>query len=266
MPLIIKQGETIMPAPIALQLYTVRDTLAKDFAAVVSKIAAIGYVGVETAGFPGTTPQQAAALFRELGLAVPSAHIGLPLGDQKNQVLDTMGELGCKRIVSPSPPREANRYKTLDHIRLACDLFNEANVVALANGLTLGIHNHWWEFEQVEGRYVYQLLLEHLEPEVFFQIDTYWVKTAGADPAKVVRELGARAPLLHVKDGPCVKDEPQMAVGGGAMDIPAIVQAAGDTTEWMIVELDQCATDMLEAVEESYRYLVSEDLARGRLD
>ena len=253
-----------MPAPIALQLYTVRDALARDFAAVIGKIAAIGYVGVETAGFPGTTPQQAAALFRELGLAVPSAHTALPLGDQKNLVLDTMGELGCKRIVAPSPPEEANKYQTLDHIRLACDLFNEANAVALANGLTFGIHNHWREFEQVDGRYVYQVLLEHLEPEVFFQIDTYWVKTAGVNPAKVVRELGARTPLLHIKDGPCVKDEPQVAVGDGAMDVPAIVQAAGDATEWMIVELDQCATDMLETVEKSYHYLVGEGLARGR--
>jgi sugar phosphate isomerase/epimerase len=255
-----------MPAPIGLQLYTIRDALSGDFAGIIRKIAAIGYVGVETAGFPGTTPQAAAALFRELGLAVPSAHIALPLGDQRSQVLDTMGILGCSRIIAPSPPREANHYQTLDHIRLACDLFNEANAVALANGLTLGIHNHWWEFRQVEGRYVYQVMLEHLEPEVFFQIDTYWAKTAGVDPAAVVKELGTRAPLLHIKDGPLLKDEPQLAVGDGAMDVRAIVQAAGSATEWMIVELDQCATDMLEAVEKSYRYLVEEDLAHGRHD
>jgi hypothetical protein len=126
--------KNVMPAPIGLQLYTLRDALSGDFAGIIRKIAAIGYVGVETAGFPGTTPQAATTLFRELGLAVPSAHIALPLGDQKNQVLDTMGVLGCSRIIAPSPPREANYYQTLGHIRLACDLFNEANAVALANG------------------------------------------------------------------------------------------------------------------------------------
>jgi len=72
--------------------------------------------------------------------------------------------------------------------------------------------------------------------------------------------------LLHVKDGPCLKDEPQLAIGDGVLDVPAIVQADGDATEWMIVELDHCATDMLEAVEKSYRYLVGEGLAQGRRD
>lgn len=252
-----------MAAPIALQLYTVRDALTKDFDGIIRKIAGIGYVGVEPAGFRGTTPQEAGALFQELGLIVPSAHTSLPLGEQKNQVLDTMGKLGCRRIVSG---KSADNFKTIDQIKCTCDLFNEANAVALENGLTFGIHNHWWEFQQVEGRYVYQVMLEHLEPEVFFQIDTYWVKTAGVDPVTVVRELGARAPLLHIKDGPCIKDEPQVAVGDGAMDFPRIVATSGAATEWMIVELDECATDMMEAVEKSYHYLVGEGLARGSTD
>ena len=63
-----------MTAPIALQLYTVRDALAKDFNGVIQQIADMGYIGVETAGFPGTTPQAAARLFKDLGLTVCSAH------------------------------------------------------------------------------------------------------------------------------------------------------------------------------------------------
>jgi sugar phosphate isomerase/epimerase len=54
------------------------------------------------------------------------------------------------------------------------------------------------------------------------------------------------------------------AVGQGVMDIPAIVAAAEGRTEWMIVELDSCATDMWKAVEESYRYLIEKGLAYGR--
>ena len=83
------------------------------------------------------------------------------------------------------------------------------------------------------------------------------------DPAKVVKELGPRAPLLHIKDGPAVKDEPQVAVGDGVLDFPRIVQAAEGAVEWLIVELDHCGTDMMEAVEKSYQYLVKGGLARG---
>lgn len=242
-----------MSTPIALQLYTVREALAQDFAGVVRQIADIGYVGVETAGFPGTTLQAAVRLFQDLGLTVCSAHTPLPLGDRQGEVLDTMAALGCQRIVCAylSP----DEYRSLEQIRRNFDMLNEASAVAAANGLSLGLHNHWWEFEPVEGQYPYHLWLEHLDPAIFFEIDTYWVKTAGLDPATVVQEFGERASLLHIKDGPAVKEEPMTAVGEGVMDFPAILQAAGDHPEWLIVELDHCATDMLEAVAKSYHSL-----------
>ncbi|MEE8390673.1 MAG: sugar phosphate isomerase/epimerase [Anaerolineae bacterium] len=250
-----------MTVPIALQLYSVREAMAQDFVGVVKKVADIGYVGVEPAlGTLGTTPAKAAKLFQELGFEVPSAHVPLPTGDDENKVLDAMATFDCKRIISGKGP---DSFKTPDLIKQTCDLFNEAQAVAAENGMVFGIHNHWWEFQQVEGRYIYQVMLEHLDPAIFFQIDTYWVQAAGPDPAQVVKELGPRAPLLHIKDGPAVRDEPQVAVGDGVLDFPSIVQAAGDAAEWLIVELDHCATDMLEAVEKSYQYLVGEGLARG---
>ena len=249
-----------MPIPLAIQLYSVRDTLAQDFAGVVQKIAAIGYAGVEPAGFPGTTPQEAGKLFQSLGLAVPSAHTALPLGEHENEVLDAMAAIGCPRIVSGKGPDD---FTTLDQIKQTCDLFNQASAVAAESGLQFGIHNHWWEFQSVEGRLVLDVMLDHLEPGVFFEIDTYWVQAAGHDPAAVVGKLGKRTPLLHIKDGPAVRGEPMVAVGDGVMDVPSIVQAGAGSTAWMIVELDVCATDMMEAVEKSYDYLVSRGLARG---
>jgi sugar phosphate isomerase/epimerase len=244
-----------MSAPIAIQLYTVREALAEDFEGVIRRIADIGYDGVETAGFPGTTAQAAAQLFRELGLRVSSAHTPLPLGDKKNEVLETMAALGSQRIICAylSP----DEYRTLDQIKRNCEMLNEANAAAVAAGLSFGLHNHWWEFEPVEGHYPYHLWLEHLEPAVFFEIDTYWVKTAGLDPVAVVKEFGPRASLLHIKDGPATKEAPMVAVGEGVLDFPAILQAADGHPEWLIVELDRCATDMLEAVEKSYQNLSS---------
>ena len=74
-----------MPAPIALQLYSLRELLNAGYAAGIRKAAEIGFIGVETAGFPGTTPQAAAQLFQELGLTVCSAHSPLPLGDKQDR-------------------------------------------------------------------------------------------------------------------------------------------------------------------------------------
>ncbi len=250
-----------MTAPIALQLYSVREALTKDFAGVVRQVAEIGYAGVEPAGFPGTTAQAAGKLFQELGLAVPSAHTPMPVGEKQNEVLDVMAAIGCKRIVSGLGPDD---FKSMDLIKRSCDRFNEANAVAVAHGLTFGIHNHWWEYEKVESRYVYQVMLELLNPAVVFELDTYWIKVAGPDPAAIVIEFGSRAPLLHIKDGPAVKGQPHVAVGDGVIDVASIVKAGQGHAEWLIVELDQCATDMLTAVARSCRYLVGGGLARGK--
>jgi hypothetical protein len=54
------------------------------------------------------------------------------------------------------------------------------------------------------------------------------------------------------------------AVGDGVMDWPSVIQAGQGRAEWLIVELDRCATDMLEAVSRSYTYLTQKGYAHGR--
>lgn len=250
-----------MTAPIAIQLYSLRDTWAGGrFADVMRQVADMGYVGVETFGAVPTA--EAALLFRELGLEVVAAHSDLPLGEKKNAVLDTMAALKCKRVVCPwMPPEE---FQSRDSIRRVCDKLNDADAVCRANGLTLLYHNHWFEPQPVDGKPAYQLMQEYLNPTVQFEIDTYWVKVGGLDPAAVVKELGSRAPLLHIKDGPGDRNQAMVAVGDGYMDWSSLFAAADSTMEWAIVELDRCDTDMLQAVRNSYTYLTGKGYARGR--
>ena len=250
-----------MTTPIALQLYTVRDLLAQDFEGTIRRVADMGYLGLETANMFGGSPASAAKLFGELGLTVSGAHSTLPLGDQKQEVIDTMGALRCERLIVAWQPPE--KYKSLDGIKSICESLNEGAAVAKANGLQLGYHNHWFEYQPVENRIPADVMLEHLDPDIFLEVDVYWVQTAGQIPVEVVRRLGARAPFLHIKDGPCQIEAPQTALGEGVVDIPGVVAAGAGSTEWLVVELDRCATDMLEAVHKSYQYLIGKGLGRG---
>lgn len=251
-----------MAKPIALQLYTLRDAMAADFEGTVRKVADIGYIGVETAGFGSLSPQQAMEIFTRYGLYIAAAHIDLPLGDKRQQVLDTMATLGAKYIVKAWLPE--GEFETKDQIRRHCETLNEANAVARAAGYTLVYHNHWWEYTPHGDWVPAQVMLDYLEPTVAFEIDTYWVKVGGGEPVQVIQQLGDRVPLLHIKDGPATSpQEPMLAAGEGAMSFRPIVEAGEGSAEWMIVELDRCATDMMEAVTKSYHYLTSEGLARG---
>jgi sugar phosphate isomerase/epimerase len=243
-----------MTKRIALQLYTVRELAQDDYESVVRKVAAMGYPGVETAGFPGTTAEAAARLFKELGLTVTSAHVPLPLGENQQMVLETMEALGKPPLICTQiRPDDVETMKT---IRDLCDRLNQGYEVAKANGLAFGIHNHWWEFADVDGRMVHHIMLDLLDPEIFFELDTYWIKVAGRDPVAIVESLRARAPMLHIKDGPATRDASMTAVGDGVMNIPAILQAAVPNV-WQIVEMDRCDTDVLEATRKIYAYLSS---------
>lgn len=252
-----------MSVPIAVQLYSLRDALAVEFEGVIRQVAAAGYVGVESAGaaYTKSSPAQAAKLFRELGLQVPSAHIDLPLGDKKNEVLDTMNVLGSKNIICPYIPPE--EFESESRIKARCEDLNKADEVARANGMKLFYHNHWWEFRQkVNGRPAYQIMLENVATTVNFEIDTYWVQTGGGKVVDILREYGDRASLLHIKDGSTDEKESMVAVGDGVMDWSSIIPASN--AEWLIVELDRCATDMMEAVKRSYTFLTSKGYAHGR--
>jgi sugar phosphate isomerase/epimerase len=82
--------------------------------------------------------------------------------------------------------------------------------------------------------------------------------------ATLLLQYEKRAPLLHIKDGPGTREQAMTAVGQGVMDWATIMKAKWEGTEWLIVELDRCDTDMFEAVAESCRYLVGNGYGRGR--
>ncbi len=242
-----------MPHRIGLQLYTLREAIAADMPATIRRVAEMGFDGVETAFFESTTPEAVASELRTCGLTVFAAHAALPLGDASELALRQAELFGCSRIVWHGWP-EDSRYSTRDGIDALAEEYNAAAMRARGGGLQLGLHNHWWEMTPVGEALPYRMLLAQIDPSIFFEVDTYWARVAGLDPAAVVAELGARAPLLHIKDGPATRHEPMLALGTGVIDIPAIV-AASQPDAWLVVELDECATDMAEATARSVAYL-----------
>ncbi|MCS7070727.1 MAG: sugar phosphate isomerase/epimerase, partial [Anaerolinea sp.] len=240
--------------PLAVQLYSVRDILQTDYVATIDQIAGIGFSGVEYAGLYYESPARSAELCRSAGLEVVAAHVPLPLGDQKNAVLDTVGELGTKRIVCAYIPPE--EFSSVDSIKRICETLNEADLIARSNGLELLYHNHWWEYQRLPegGEYAYVVMHEHLSPTIHYEIDAYWVRVGGASVPQVLHDLGDRVALLHVKDGPGSPEQAMLPVGDGIMNYHEIIPTAA-AAQWLIVELDRCDSDMLEAIRKSARYL-----------
>jgi sugar phosphate isomerase/epimerase len=245
--------------PLAIQLYSVREDAAKDFPAVLKKVADIGYKGVEFAGLQGMCPCEVRKIIDDLGLVACSSHTGIPACDTVSKMIDEANTLGLNKLISGP----GGSIATMDGIMACVDKLNAGIALLEGSGLTFGLHNHWAEFEKVDGQFPEDILLEKV-PGLFAQLDVYWIAVGGPDPVETVARLKSRAPLLHVKDGMIDPPQPHTAVGSGKLDMPAIVGAADPCVlEWLIVELDSCGTDMWEAVAESYRYLTATGLASG---
>jgi len=247
--------------PLALQVWSVREMMAEDYVGTLKQVADIGYVGVECMAVQDKSSEEVRKILDDLGLVVCSTHGGFPTADTINQRIDEAAAWGTDKIISGMG---AKAFETPEARAEAFDKFAWATQTCADAGMRFGLHNHWWEFEEIDGKLLWEMILDAV-PGMFGQLDTYWAANFGAvDVPAVLARNAARVPSIHIKDGPLVKGEPHMAVGAGKMDIPAVMAAADENVvEWVIVELDDCGTDMMTAVRESYAYLTGEGLAKG---
>lgn len=231
---------------IAVQLYSVRDCIhnAEDFFKVLEEIKAMGYEGVEFAGFHGVDAASLKAKLDELGLVPVGAHMGI-------------------EDYLPEKIEETVAYhKTLGTLYsgvggAAHDTVEECEYAAkaLAYGAEkLGIptyyHNHTEEFTPLEnGKIGMEIFAEHTKLEV----DTYWSHCAGIDNYKYITENKDDICLLHVKDG---LNRKPLSLGDGDCDVAAVVRAAKDAgIEWLVVENDDPVPNGIEDVKRSINYL-----------
>lgn len=250
---------SVFPNP-SLQLYTLRDSLGSDFAGTMRRIADIGYRQVEPFGFVDMADQLEVA-FAETGLTAPSTHVGLLAMDDQRIAFEAAVRLGIGLVIDPHVDRSL--WTTADDIAKTADKLNAAARLAADFGLTVGYHNHHFELEnRIDGRPALEVLVDGLDPAVVLEVDTYWAHAGGVDPVDLLQRLGRRVVAIHIKDGDGSLDpKAQVAVGSGSLPIQSIIDAVPGL-QIGVVELDDFAGDMFEAVEDSYSFLTSAEASR----
>lgn len=262
--------------PVALQLYSVRDQMEKDYAGTLRKVKAMGYDGVEFAGLPtDLTPSQVKDLCKELGLVPVSSHAPLEDMVSNPDILAFFKEMGCDYIVIPYLVEELR--PGTDGFQSVIDAAKMLSKKAKELGMKICYHNHDFEFTKIGEEYAIDILyreVPYLQPE----FDTCWVKVAGEDPAKYVRKYAGRQDLLHLKDFVGQKSKNMYAligidddeekvvegtfefrpVGYGCQDFYGILKAAEDVDmKWIIIEQDvpTMGKSSLECAEMSIKYI-----------
>jgi sugar phosphate isomerase/epimerase len=258
-------GRQAWSGPIGLELYTVREMFAKDPAGTLKKVAAVGYRQVEIG--PGVAAPKLKNDLLAAGLAAPSGYFESPkiLEDWK-KTLEQAHAYGVRyAVVGDNPHLDAEAWKR------RAELYNQCGSLAEQAGIQFCYHNHFREFERVDGTTGYDILLAQCDPKLLkMEMDIFWASYAGQDPLTYWRHHPGRFPLLHIKDirkGVAINPHespndsgpnPFAPVGQGRIDwlrIFAQVGAAG--AKHVFVEQDRCNLPPLEAIKISFDYLKS---------
>jgi sugar phosphate isomerase/epimerase len=185
---------------LGVQLYTVRDLMAKDFEGTLAKVAGAGYKEVEFAGYFDKTPQDVKAILDRHSLASPSAHIDYATlsGDKLPSVLDASHTIGHQFIVNPWIDEQMR--KEADDWKRIATTFNRVGEATKKAGIQFAYHNHHFEFVPQNGKRPIDTLLTECDPKlVKIEMDLCWTTVAGADPLTYFSKYPGRFPLVHVK-------------------------------------------------------------------
>jgi sugar phosphate isomerase/epimerase len=257
---------------IGLQLYTVREAMAKDPAGTLAQLAKIGYTSVEGATYTGTqkfygmTPKEFAAVLKQNGLIMPSSHyrlgeeqtngapvLGTMLHDW-DRAVDDAAAAGVKYMVCAYLAQ--TERGTLDHYKYVADELNKAGERCQKSGLQLCYHNHDFEYAAQNGKLPYDLLLATDKKLVQMELDLYWVAKAGKDPLALFKQHPGRFPLWHVKDMDRTPERAFTEVGNGSIDFKKIfAQAQLAGLQYFFVEQDTTPGSPFDSVAKSIAYI-----------
>ncbi|MGF1557455.1 MAG: sugar phosphate isomerase/epimerase family protein [Flavobacteriaceae bacterium] len=239
-----------------VQLYSFRDEMAKDPMGTLENIASIGIKKIESAKsknghYYGLTPAEMKDACRALGMQLVSGHVALDRNF--DQTMEEAVASGQEYLICSSMPSDG---QTIDNYKKVAEAFNSAGEACKKLGIKFGYHNHEYEFESDNGLVLYDVLMDHTEPElVHMELDLGWVVVAGKDPLDYFKKYPGRFPLWHLKDMDMAKKE-STEFGKGALDI-ALMMANQDASgvKHIFIEQEEYASTPLESMKHNMDFL-----------
>ncbi|MDK6028490.1 sugar phosphate isomerase/epimerase [Ignisphaera sp. 4213-co] len=254
---------------IALQLYSLRSYLEKNFEEVIRWVADIGFEGVEFAGFYGKDPNWLREFLSKAGLEVAGAHIPLNAFSDREfeKTIAFNKSLGNKYLIIPGAPKEMIKTRG-DWISFSKTLNNLANKLKI-HGMKIGYHNHRSEFELVEGERPWDIIFSNTVSDVIMQLDighALAAKLSEEEIITVIKKYRGRAVTIHVKDYSkkkaiefqSVEKGYEVVLGEGDTKWLDIIKALKDygNTEWLIIEQETYPYQPpIESIKKSYIFL-----------
>ncbi|MDR3314275.1 MAG: sugar phosphate isomerase/epimerase [Oscillospiraceae bacterium] len=233
----------------AVQLYSLRELVQspEDLPALFPRIKALGFDGVEFAGYQGLAAEALRAALDAAGLVAMGTHMGL--NDLRPENLPATirfcKTLGMRHIGIGGAP-----HGTPEDTAASCAVLKSAYEAGLEQGVVIYYHNHVGEFEPfADGT----LAIDSFLAACPLELDTCWSFCGGVDNYKFLTEHKDRICLVHIKDA--AEGHKSAALGEGIVDLAAVVKAAKELDlEWLVLE-DETQGTGIESVAKGAKWL-----------
>ena len=285
---------------VALQLYSLKDYIGGDkkrktkgvgLQKGLADVRAIGFEGVEFAGYYGFKPCELKKMLADNGLKVCGTHVSndqygfdVKKGTFNPDVLKKTCAFetgyGNTLIICPGggniPPgvswstgrggEPCKPTKEIDEFtKKLVELYNKAAVVAKEMGCKIGLHNHTWEHavKMTDGTSFWDYFFTNTCNDVCMEQDVGWSTCAGVDCCEQYKKYPFRSPTLHAKENGMDKKEFNAILGQpaeGATPVPwdrLFVASDKNKVEWYVVECERHFDDPNGAVKPSFQFLRS---------
>jgi sugar phosphate isomerase/epimerase len=252
-----------------LGLYTLRDELPKDVKGVLTQVASFGYKKIESyehselGVYWGMKNTEFKKLMDDLGMQLVGTHCQVHENTEKKA--DEAAAIGMEYLIAPSLDgmiKKPEYQFTVDDYKRAADGLNKAAEIARQRGVRIGYHNHDHTFVPVSGSIPQEILLQNTDKsQVDFEMDIYWVVTAGQNPEEWMRKYPNRFRLCHIKDrkkGVLPTDrEASVVIGTGSINYASILKTAEQNgmRHFMVEQEAYEGTTPLAAVRSNAEYL-----------
>jgi sugar phosphate isomerase/epimerase len=222
-----RSASKLVKMPIGFQVWTIKDSLIKDFPGTLKKMAALGYQTMEMCSPPGyessgfgplmkLKAKEMKQIINDAGLICPSSHYGMgEFRDHLNERITFAMESGQKQMILSSFGLPQNA--TIDDWKKAADELNAYGARAKKAGIQMGFHNHHGEFQKINGTLIYDVLMNQFDPEYVKMQFQVAVISIGYKASDYFRKFPGRFISAHLADWSDTK-KASVPVGQGIVD------------------------------------------------
>jgi sugar phosphate isomerase/epimerase len=213
--------------PIGFQVWTIKDSLVKDFPGTLKKMAALGYQSMEMCSPPGyessgfgplmnLKAKEMKQIINDAGLICPSSHYGMgEFRDHLDERIAFALESGQTQMILSSFGLPQNA--TLDDWSKAAEELNKYGARAKKGGIQMGYHNHHGEFQKINGTLIYDVLMKQFDPENIKMQFQVAVISIGYKASDYFKKFPGRFISAHLADWSETK-KASVPIGQGIVD------------------------------------------------